>query len=58
TLSRAAVAAGIDGLFMEVHPEPEKALCDGPNSIPLNEVEVLLEQLLAIRETVQKVSNG
>lgn len=58
TLSRAAVAAGIDGLFMEVHPDPDKALCDGPNSIPLNQVEALLEQLLAIRETVQKVSNG
>ncbi|MCI5140589.1 MAG: 3-deoxy-8-phosphooctulonate synthase, partial [Candidatus Electrothrix sp. ATG1] len=62
TLSRAAMAAGIDGLFMEVHPDPDKALCDGPNSIPLNQVESLLEQLLAIRETVrvavQKVSNG
>ncbi len=58
TLSRAAMAAGIDGLFMEVHPDPDKALCDGPNSIPLDEVEPLLEQLLAIRKTVQKISNG
>ena len=55
TLTRAAMAAGIDGLFMEVHPDPDKALCDGPNSIPLNEVEALLEQLLAIRETVEKL---
>ena len=38
-LARAAVATGIDGLFMEIHPEPEKALCDGPNSIPLDEIE-------------------
>ncbi len=51
-LSRAAVAAGIDGLFMEVHPDPDKALCDGPNSIPLDSIEQLLIQLLRIREAV------
>ncbi|MCW5207147.1 3-deoxy-8-phosphooctulonate synthase, partial [Desulfobulbus sp. US2] len=55
TLSRAAMAAGIDGLFMEVHPDPDKALCDGPNSIPLDEVEALLEQLLVIREAVRNI---
>lgn len=49
-LARAAVAAGIDGLFMEVHPEPEKALCDGPNSWPLDQLEELLVGLLAIRK--------
>jgi 2-dehydro-3-deoxyphosphooctonate aldolase (KDO 8-P synthase) len=49
-LTRAAVAAGIDGLFMEIHPDPDKALCDGPNSIPLDEVEVLLTRLVRIRE--------
>lgn len=49
-LARAAMAAGIDGLFMEVHPDPDKALCDGPNSWPLDQVEPLLKQLLAIRE--------
>lgn len=49
-LARAAVAVGIDGLFMEIHPEPEKALCDGPNSIPLDEIESILMQLLRIRE--------
>lgn len=48
-LARAATAAGIDGLFMEVHPEPDKARCDGPNSWPLDRVEGLLQQLLAIR---------
>lgn len=51
-LSRAAVAAGIDGLFMEVHPNPDKALCDGPNSIPLDSIEALLKQLLRIQEAV------
>lgn len=49
-LARAAVAVGIDGLFMEIHPEPEKALCDGPNSIPLDEIESILVQLLRIHE--------
>ncbi len=52
TLARAAVAAGLDGIFMEVHPEPDKALCDGPNSMPLSKVEALLKQLLAIHEAV------
>jgi len=49
-LTRAAVAAGIDGLFMEVHPDPDKALCDGPNSMPLDQVESLLATLLRIHE--------
>jgi 2-dehydro-3-deoxyphosphooctonate aldolase (KDO 8-P synthase) len=51
-LSRAAVAAGIDGLFMEVHPDPDKALCDGPNSMPLDAIEHLLIQLLRVQEAV------
>jgi len=53
-LARAATAAGIDGLFMEVHPCPDKALCDGPNSWPLAEVEVFLRQILVIREAFLK----
>ncbi|HWH67787.1 MAG TPA: 3-deoxy-8-phosphooctulonate synthase, partial [Candidatus Sulfotelmatobacter sp.] len=44
-LARAAVAAGIDGLFMEVHPDPDQALCDGPNSMPLTRVEAVLATL-------------
>jgi 2-dehydro-3-deoxyphosphooctonate aldolase (KDO 8-P synthase) len=48
-LARAAMAAGIDGLFMEVHPDPANALCDGPNSWPLERVAPLLRQLLLIR---------
>jgi 2-dehydro-3-deoxyphosphooctonate aldolase (KDO 8-P synthase) len=51
-LARAAVAVGIDGLFMEIHPDPDKALCDGPNSIPLHQVEDLLRQILKVRQAV------
>ncbi len=47
-LSRAAVAIGIDAIFWEVHPEPEKARCDGPNSLPLHQLEKLLNQLKKI----------
>ena len=52
TLSKAAIAAGAHGLFIETHPEPEKALCDGPNSMPLNDMEDLLSTLLAIKKAV------
>ncbi len=48
TLARAAVAAGIAGIFMETHPDPDKALSDGPNSWPLSKIKPLLEQLMAI----------
>lgn len=47
-LARAAVAAGVAGIFMETHPDPEKALSDGPNSWPLAKMKPLLESLLAI----------
>lgn len=53
-LARAAMAVGIDGLFMEVHPNPSRALCDGPNSQPLYELEPLLEQLVAIDRVVKE----
>jgi 2-dehydro-3-deoxyphosphooctonate aldolase (KDO 8-P synthase) len=49
-MMRAAAAAGVDALFMEVHPEPEAALCDGPNMIRLGEVERLLKAAKAIHE--------
>lgn len=51
-LARAAVAVGVDGLFMEVHPDPDNALSDGPNMVPLHRLDALLRQLLAIREAV------
>lgn len=44
-LARAAVAVGVDGLFMEVHPDPDKALCDGPNSLALDDLKPLLKEL-------------
>ncbi len=47
-LARAAVAAGADGVFLECHPDPDKALCDGPNSWPLQKLEALLENLAAL----------
>jgi 2-dehydro-3-deoxyphosphooctonate aldolase (KDO 8-P synthase) len=53
-LSRAAVATGIDGVFMEVHEDPEKALCDGPNSIKLDDLGELLRQLKSIDMIVKK----
>jgi len=53
-LSRAAVATGIDGIFMEVHEDPEKALCDGPNSIQLSELPALLKKLKAIDALVSQ----
>jgi len=49
-LARAAVAVGVDGLFMEVHPDPDRALSDGPNSLDLSAVPDLVAQLLRIRE--------
>jgi 2-dehydro-3-deoxyphosphooctonate aldolase (KDO 8-P synthase) len=52
-LTRAAVAAGIDGLFMEVHACPDKALCDGPNMLSLDELPGLLKQAQAIEEIVR-----
>lgn len=54
-LSRAAVACGVDGLFFEVHPEPDKALCDGPNMIPLKDFKSLLKLLLEIHNTVKTI---
>ncbi|MBI4713080.1 MAG: 3-deoxy-8-phosphooctulonate synthase, partial [Planctomycetes bacterium] len=46
---KAAVAAGADGVFFEVYPQPDKALCDGPNSLVLNTLKPLLEQLITIK---------
>ena len=48
TLARAAAGAGVDGIFMECHPDPDKALCDGPNSWPVAKLPALLKQLSAI----------
>ncbi len=53
-LSRAAIAAGADGIFMEIHPDPDSALCDGPNSLPLKDVKPILETLMEIYDIVRR----
>ena len=53
-LARAAVAVGIAGLFMETHPDPSKALSDGPNAWPLPKMRALLETLLALDEVTKR----
>jgi 2-dehydro-3-deoxyphosphooctonate aldolase (KDO 8-P synthase) len=54
TLARAAVAVGVDGMFLEVHDRPERALSDGPNSLRLSRLASLLERLLAIRSAAER----
>jgi 2-dehydro-3-deoxyphosphooctonate aldolase (KDO 8-P synthase) len=53
TLAPAGVAAGVDGLFMEVHENPARALSDGPNAYRLGRLEKLLRRLLRIREATR-----
>jgi len=53
TLAKAAIAVGVAGIFMETHPDPEKALSDGPNSWPLGQIEGLLETLKKIDQLVK-----
>jgi 2-dehydro-3-deoxyphosphooctonate aldolase (KDO 8-P synthase) len=53
-LARAAAAAGVDGIFMEVHTNPDKALCDGPNSLKLDTISELLSQL----KSIHTIGNG
>jgi 2-dehydro-3-deoxyphosphooctonate aldolase (KDO 8-P synthase) len=52
-LARAAIAAGVAGVFMEIHPDPDAALCDGPNSLPLARAAEVLEQLKALDQVVK-----
>ena len=52
-LARAAVAAGADGVFIETHPEPEKALSDGPNMIPLGEMPAVLRTLVRVHAAIE-----
>jgi 2-dehydro-3-deoxyphosphooctonate aldolase (KDO 8-P synthase) len=52
-LARAAVAAGVDGVFLEVHPNPAQARCDGPNSLPLDDFSGLIQTLAAIDRLIQ-----
>jgi 2-dehydro-3-deoxyphosphooctonate aldolase (KDO 8-P synthase) len=52
-LARAAVAVGVAGLFMETHPDPARALSDGPNAVPLKHMAALLEQLVGLDRLVK-----
>jgi 2-dehydro-3-deoxyphosphooctonate aldolase (KDO 8-P synthase) len=56
-LARAAVAVGISGLFMETHPDPAKALSDGPNAVPLDRMKELLASLVALDDIVKSTGN-
>ena len=55
-LARAATAVGADGLFFETHPQPDSALSDGPNMVPLDQFAAMLSRLVAIRQTVERLS--
>jgi 2-dehydro-3-deoxyphosphooctonate aldolase (KDO 8-P synthase) len=54
TLAMSAVAAGADGIFLEVHPDPDNAPCDGPNMLPLEAIEDLLFKCSKIFQTVRE----
>lgn len=54
TIARAGMAIGVDGIFIETHPDPSKALSDGANMLPLDQLETLLTRLVAIRQVVSK----
>ncbi len=56
-LARAATALGVDALFFETHPTPDTAASDGPNTVPLDQFSDLLRRLLAIRQTIEGISN-
>jgi 2-dehydro-3-deoxyphosphooctonate aldolase (KDO 8-P synthase) len=53
-LSRAAIAVGVAGVFMETHPDPANAMSDGPNAVPLRHMKALLEQLVALDRVIKK----
>jgi 2-dehydro-3-deoxyphosphooctonate aldolase (KDO 8-P synthase) len=53
-LARAAMAVGVDGVFLETHPDPEKALCDGPNALYLKDMRALLTKLQTLRSALLK----
>jgi 2-dehydro-3-deoxyphosphooctonate aldolase (KDO 8-P synthase) len=55
TIAKAGIAVGVDGIFMETHPEPTKALSDGANMLKLDKVEDLLKKLVMIRQTINEL---
>ena len=56
-LARAGMATGLAGLFLESHPDPSKALCDGPSALPLAQLEPFLEQVKAVDDLVKSLPN-
>ncbi|MDN2656484.1 3-deoxy-8-phosphooctulonate synthase [Cobetia sp. 14N.309.X.WAT.E.A4] len=54
-LARAGIAAGVDGLFLETHPDPDNAKCDGPSALPLHQLEPFLQQVKAIDDAVKSL---
>ena len=54
-LARAGMAVGLAGLFLEAHPEPDKALCDGPSALPLERLEPFLQQVKAVDDLVKSM---
>ena len=55
-LARAGMATGLSGLFLESHPDPDRALCDGPSALPLALLEPFLEQIKAIDDAVKRAA--
>ncbi|MDG1216199.1 MAG: 3-deoxy-8-phosphooctulonate synthase, partial [Luminiphilus sp.] len=53
SLAKAGVAVGVAGLFLEAHPDPDKALCDGPSALPLAQLEPFLAQVKAVDDLVK-----
>ena len=54
-LGRAGMSQGIAGLFLEAHPDPDKAKCDGPCALPLNKLEAFLGQMKAVDEVIKNL---
>ena len=54
-LARSGMAVGLAGLFLEAHPDPDKALCDGPSALPLNQLEPFLQQIKAVDDLVKSL---
>jgi 2-dehydro-3-deoxyphosphooctonate aldolase (KDO 8-P synthase) len=54
-LARAGMATGLAGLFLESHPNPEKALCDGPSALPLDQLESFLKQIKAVDQLIKSL---
>ena len=57
-LMRAALAVGVDGLFLEVHPNPEKAISDAANQVRLSDIQMVLEQAIAIDQLTQQFQSA